>query len=188
MRKGYTAKPCPGCGEKNERRSDSVCPECYGLLETGRKYRELYENLQENDSDMISVITPDNWCKPYYKTILGIYEEKNAEALAEIIVTLAKAISLPAPLVTTWGYRRHLENRLDFESDLSGTKGELFGRFEWKEARIFEKKVFDLLNKLNELIKKTTQEAYDGGVEIGKKSLFMLNAGKITLDEFESNK
>jgi len=186
-RKGYTNKECPGCRGTNERRVDSICPKCLELIETGRRYRERYKALAESNKDIVNALVPDNWCKPYYKTIHG--NDQKAEELAETIVKIAKMTSLPAPVVTSYEYRRHLENKLTFDADYRcGKHEELFGkRFEWNEPRIFEKVIFDLLNKLDAQIKTVTKEAYSAGLDTGKKSLIMLNAGKITLSEFDDD-
>lgn len=49
---GFTTLPCPGCGQKNERKRDSVCPDCLEMIQTGKEHVKLYNELK-SDKDMV---------------------------------------------------------------------------------------------------------------------------------------
>jgi hypothetical protein len=187
-KKGYTNKECPGCGSATERRSDSVCYQCLSDIETGRRYKEMCERISKSKG-MVKSLVPDAWCAPYYKSVSGeTRDECKSHLLSRIIVQIAKLVSLPSPVHASWSYRTYLENKLTFDSDKNANLQLFEGDFSWKSVRYLEQEMFDLLNHLDAAIRDYSQAVYDDGLKTGKGALTMLNAGEITLAEFEKKK
>ena len=190
MKKGYTMQPCPGCGKSNNRKKDSVCPECFSLMETGRMHMDLYEKIAENDS-FIEVKIPTNWEKPHYYNYKVIHNHGLHERLGEIMKELVHILSFRKGKRASWSYIRYLENHLTFENVSQAKANTMFksgygeqGRYNHSADAVIPKTVYLKLEELHDQIELILKEVEEKSVEYGKNMLSMLNNGDITLEEF----
>ncbi len=191
-RKGYTKAPCPGCHRDNhkERKKDEVCFDCLELIEQGKHFNEVYEDFKTR-TYMIEACVPDNWSRPYYHVYKSRAGSDIYESISKKIVELAIAVSLPRPTNINSGYSYsysyHFAEVLRRENRSRG-KNKIFkkssGDNQWQQDRVFEKKIYELISELDNLIREGVQAVEIGSIEYGKNCLVLLNNGEITLDEF----
>lgn len=192
---GFTNSPCPGCGEKNERKKDSVCPECLALLHTAKKHKELYNQFKSKDG-FIECQVPFGWDGPRYFTMRTNQHNKHLDKLGEVLIRLSQLCSIPLGYKVNWGYMRYLENRASFCIDDGSAMGYDLPVVYIKEKAYNKKKydgtgksimpreIYDALNDLNEAIETAISGTEKEAVEFGKNVLFLLNSGEITMNQF----
>ena len=190
MRAGYTETECPACHKKGTRRKDEVCVDCLELIEKGKHFEQVYNELCKMNENLIESRVPDSWCRPYYFTHKIHIGSDIHKRIAEKIVELAKAVSLPKPVsVRKWSYCGYLQNSLSLDI-ISESKVSVFRpfaskeKFEFEQDRIFEKETHDLLSELNELIKEGIEEVEREAVKYGKDLLMQLHNNEISPNDF----
>lgn len=190
---GFTTLPCPGCGERNERKKDSVCPKCHEFIETGKKFREDYLK-KANDETYIETLIPTEWEYVKYSAIRVNQHSEIYRNLGEKMKELVDLLSIKKGRKPTYGYMSYLENRLVFEDiyKYTGNQRAIFisekqykNRYQFNADAILPKSVFEKLEEINELITKAISETQDKGIEYGRNLLFQLNNGHISMDDFE---
>ncbi len=196
-RPGFTSKPCPGCGERNERKKDSVCPNCLGLLHTAKKHKELYEKLAAEET-FIECQVPYGWGGPSFylpKTSLGNDQLKQ---LSECLKNLSRLCSIPYGYKVGYGYMQYLINSASYSYD-SGlardrdlpvvfiaekSPGKPY-KWDWQGKGVMPKEIFDCLNELETTMQSVLKSIESQAIEYGKNALLMLNSGQMTLEDFE---
>lgn len=192
MRAGFTITKCPGCGQNNERKKDSVCPECHKHIETGKMHIELYKKYS-NDENYIEVQIPTNWEKP---NILSnkIQKPDSYNEIGKTLKELIHEISFVEGIKPYYPYMQYLENRLVFEEiDSHGSKTHVafqndraYDRFYSHGATaIINKQILQKLEKLHSLFQLALNETEQEAIEKGKDVLFLLHQGKITMADFD---
>lgn len=191
-RKGFTIKPCPGCGSTMERRAEEVCVDCLGLMEIGRYHKKLYKDLRVLD-DVIELKIPEGWDAPrYYPYRAGISRDDKHKEIGVILAEIARKVSMKKGVRVQWGYAQHLCNKLYFDSInedalpvIYKTRDKLPKKsYNQQYDAIIQRDLFELLEKLHYLIIGYVAEVEKQSVAFGKNVLLMLNAGEITMDEF----
>ena len=198
MKTGFTNSECPGCGKKNERKKDSVCPECLEMLATGRAHVKLYNELKM-DKSIIECQAPFGWDSPRFSTFRTNQHNPSLEPVGKILAELSRLVSVPAQQQICYGYMQYLGNRATF----SVHDGHAVGydlpvvfiekrpggknKFDGQGKVVMPKKIFDCLNKLEKAIDNAIEESERGAVEYGKNALIMLNDGKITMEDFNKS-
>ena len=193
---GFTTLPCPGCGQKNERKRDSVCPDCLEMIQTGKEHVKLYNELK-SDKDMVECQVPFGWDGPRFHTFRTNQHNESLEPLGKILTEISQLVCVPAHQKIHYGYMRYLENRPSFSVDDGGyggrelpvvfvKQGEGKSEFHHQGKAVMPKKIFDALCRLTKAIEFAIAESEKGAVEYGKNALLMLNDGKLRMDEFNS--
>jgi len=184
-KKGFTSTACPGCGEKVERRKDSVCRECHNLIATGKLYRENYEKLKE-ENIFTEIQIPDSWCQPHYSAIKIDMRTKSYEKIGQLLKELADQVSIDKGKETDWDYKLYHNTALRFKYMVDSDNPLLFHKkFNWRKSVLMQKGVYELLQQLHTTIEECIEETEIKGIEYGKNALFMLNQGLLTMDEFD---
>lgn len=168
-----TNKPCPCCGEtENKRRVDSVCYECKRLMNDGKKYRQELEKL-DKQSDVVKVVIPASWCKPTY------YTHHKVESVGEKIGDLLKEIaSILIRNPDTMHYPSDEElvlfrkNKCDY--------------FDHNVHGFMDKRVAEKLHALHFKIIAVIEQVENQSVEYGRDLLKQLAQGEISINEFNS--
>ena len=194
---GYTETPCPGCGENNLRKKDSVCPECFGLIETGKMHLKLFKNTIA-EGEAVEVVIPWSWEKPRYSVYKTNPHSEHTDLLGELMKELAEKLSISEGFRADNSYMHYIDNKLVFRpigsyvnekrADLKIYKDPNNKRdtgYHFEKNALMRKDDFDLLQKLHFTLELLLEETETKAVEYGKNALIMLNNGDITLSEFE---
>ena len=192
---GFTNLPCPGCGKKNERKADSVCPDCLGLLEDGRSHRKLYEELKAQKK-MIECQVPFGWDVPRFSTFRTNQHNDSLEPLGKCLAKLSQLVCVPDGHDVGYGYMRYLGNRPSYsikDGDAGGYDLPVVyiekrpggkNKYNGQGKAIMPKAIFDCLFELSEAIETAIAETEKSAAEYGKNALLMLNDGHLTMEEF----
>ena len=187
-KKGYTNKPCIGCGAKGERRKDALCYECLGLLETGKMHNKLYCDLSLNP-DIIEISIPKSWCTPRFYANRSSIRSDYFDKIGKILAILSQRLSMHNNKHPAWSYRCYLENRLDFADGSAKRNAPIIFQkkaYDWQKGAIIPKDIFELLTELHNSIVAVLDDVEEKGVSYGKNALMQLSNGDITIDEFNS--
>jgi len=180
-----TYKPCPVCGEEGHRDVGMPCGGCLNLMEDGRKYRKSIEREMKKKENLV-VVCPTNWCAPrtYLKGLYQLYQrDLGGEIIGKCLRDLALKLSTESNLYPSKNPKFHLYKKRHKKGDHN-----INDPFNWREARIMDKRVAGLLHRLFFAIDRTMELVRNEAVAYGKNILIQLTEGKITLDEFDASK
>lgn len=184
---------CPGCGLENNRKKESVCPECLGRLEFARRIEKQYEELK-GDPEMIECQVPFSWEGPSFSTFRTNQHNESLKPVAELLVKLSRLCAVPAGMQTTWGYMAHLCNHRAYEPKggnrslpvvfIKEAKPGRKNGWHDQGAAVMPKHIYNALTDLIAAINTALAATEEGALEFGKNALFMLNSGKISIEDF----
>lgn len=197
MAAGYTCKPCHGCGSTKEHKIGEVCAECLTLFEIAKLHKENYIKLV-SDEDFVEIKVPYSWERPQYFTkrsmIGNVKDNLKYERVGEILRELSEELSFEKGLMPVmYTYHGHLQfqphgGSLDASGGkldtIYGKKSTAYGDSHHKTA-VMPKNVRILLDELHLCIRDSLLEVEEQSVAFGKNAMLMLNAGHLTLNEFE---
>jgi hypothetical protein len=185
--RGYTKKPCHGCGKVGERERpiDSVCESCVKLLEEARDERERQANLPG------TVVRKHNdvwhWNPTYYDgDDLEQYPREHArDRLAKAMTALVFTIGTPARGVkrryeTLWLLKPKLPGARRRHSPDYGGGGERTPTLHFTKPQVAA--LIELDNAFRELHVNATKAAFDHGADLLRR----LGEGDLSLTDFES--
>lgn len=188
-RPGYTTKPCHGCGSTKEHKKETLCMDCQALLKIAEMHKEKYVRLV-NDDEFEELNIPYNWEQPsYYTKRQNLARNLKYKRVGEILKELAEELSLEKGILPIYYTYYHSELQFTPEDTVGldgGNLENIYGkkRYEYKKNAVMHKKTRALLEELHECITDSLEEVENSSVEFGKNAMLMLNAGKITLEEF----
>lgn len=193
-RKGFTTDKCPGCGETEERKKDSVCPKCMERLETAKRLEERYEELKK-EPFMVECMVPTGWDVPRFFTSRCGNRDESLNDLGKLLQKLSQLCAVPSGYKLNYGYMQHLMNSPYFSLDEQGWNNDklpvVFKTDEDREKNwkfegkaLMPKEIFETLTALVKSIETSLKTTEDQSIEFGKNALLMLNSGKISMLEF----
>lgn len=170
MRKGFTSKPCEGCGSTRGRQVGKVCHDCETLLNEARERREA---LKATPTLAAFFHAPVRHWNPIYYPPGGALND----ALQQAFVDLIWLVSEPAPKDGThysgkWQYVLRQDSQHE-----SGA-----------ERRLMREDVRNALHTLDEVIVRALAAAKQEGHREGSDLLQQLHRGKLGLVEFASTR
>jgi hypothetical protein len=186
-RRGFTIKPCPGCGSTNERPQNKVCDNCEKLILLGKDYLKMQEDLKNNKDNIPAYI--DTWGSNafYLKKAHFDLEDRLGEKLGKLLQELALLISIPMPNEYT-KFSLYPDSKMHAYNYPKKEEIKIFETRNGAQAKhiMFDnKRKADILNELRDTIEKALEEVEKAGIEYGKNVLLQLNKGDITLKDFE---
>lgn len=191
--KGYTIDPCPGCGEKNYRKRKDLCPNCLNLMETGRMHNRLYSSLCNNDNFQ-EIEIPKGWSVPDISS-RKLYNTVKFDAVTRSLSNLVELLTVQKGRRTIYGYMAHYVNGISFENIpvrdsnihvIFKDDSKNYNRhYDHNAQAVINKDVLTALETLYSAIVETMAETEREAIDYGKNVLFMLNSGKITMDQFD---
>ena len=187
-RRGYTIKPCHGCGSTQEHPSNEVCIDCKTKFEQTKEYKKIIIEMQ-NDKQ-IAVKIPDQWCHPlFFPKRMGELE-CDYETIGNILRDIAKKVSMDTPknyysftFDKKYSVPSESSNIIKAECELFSEEG---STYEFTTVVIMNKGTYKLLEKLYREIKKELLSRENQAFDYGKNLLMMLKNGKITEKDFET--
>ena len=193
QQKGITAQKCPGCGEENARRANEVCTKCLSAIHLVRVHEENYERAKKDESlGYMEAKIHASWSHPRFRTFRSNQLNPHLAPIGVSLAKIARFLGVSKAETVTYGYLRHLENRLIFEpfNDTLGKQERLYKKpgdtspHSMEATVLIPKELFSLLNNLFIEIDTAIVETEKAAVEYGKNALIMLNDGHLSVDEF----
>ena len=170
--RGYTYKPCPGCGGVELRPSKGVCGECKSAIDSQRALREEIKARGSSVLHQFDVPKAPHWL-PYISH--DHYDDSgHSRPVQTAFHKLAMEVS-----------QKNDGRAIDFQN-----VPDLFNRLPGdnhcssNETRLFDKRVALALRALFDCTRKVTEHAYKEGVQYGRSLLMQLNAGDISPSDF----
>lgn len=160
MRRGFTNKPCPGCGAEGSRPTNGVCQVCEARLRLAialEKSEGQRQGLQRFTTKKVSYALP--------------YFLHQTDRLRDAIHALSHAVSQPA--ADDW----NRENAPPLFDDTSERRG-------FDVVRMFEPRHAAALIEIFEASREAVVGAYTKGHNRGRDLLRSLASGEVTADQF----
>ena len=187
--KGWTIKPCEGCGSVNGRNTGKLCRECQSLINDGVKWQEHKEKLE--CSKLIKVAVPDNWERPRFDSHIHSHETKIEDSLG-------KAFRMLSHLLLEGGEKPYYAGKESFVLFKKVKKKDYMYQgkketsvvykdraYEFVREGFMNREVAGLLHRLwsqtNKLLVAREKNAY----EYGGNMLKRIVQGKATVQDFE---
>lgn len=154
-----TRKPCPGCGLPDpQREAEKVCSDCRRAIEAGKAAR-----AKEEKGARFSIPRADWWPSFHYRG-------KTAEGLSDLFGEMIHA------LVAKPKFVRYAGERIPRSGQDGGHS--------WWEPIMVTKVAGDLVDRVDQAVRKALDEAFVQGFEEGNNLLAQLAAGAVTNDAF----
>jgi hypothetical protein len=190
-RKGWSDKPCPGCGEPGFETSKGICGGCITLLGEARRARAAaLVNPEE-----IVYATP-SYIYGYYHRGSGHYETHSQhykDLLRKLMEQLFKVLGKEAPANTKGYYNRNpatgepfpmlFDNPYRDGARASKERAE-DTTSRTRERLIFRPEVADVIRELDQAIRRLVEASYEDGYIDGQSLLMQLAAGSISIEDF----
>ena len=194
---GWTAGPCPGCGQGDEHPSGKVCHECQALMADGQAARDQAELDRKKGEEQPFWWVERGYAWPaYYGLNL---ETQDRERLAEAMFQLAAILTRPAPPGTPRESPK-LSDRLNYHGEPipeswpqllacgEGPDGERLAwhnHHDWRQLVLARPDVAAALSALDLAIRAAGAAAYQAGKNRGGSVLLGLAAGDLSRSDFD---
>jgi len=183
-RRGYTKKPCHGCGGEIEHPSGQVCGDCKIKFKHAEAYNKLMDEIKGDTR--VAVEIPSNWCHPhFFPKRTSDMRGYDYETIGEILRDLAKDISIETPKsyyhFSSSDKITEMGNTTKPDFDLFPNDG---SNYEFTSVVIMNKSTYELLEKLSQEIKKELLNREDLAFDYGKNLLMLLNNGELSEKDF----
>lgn len=159
--KNYKERECPTCGKKEKLPEGVICFNCQKIITENKKKAEEFDRIKKGEELFGWQYPGDLLPALTIKDIEGYYSPfETSREIEDKFEEIFLSVSIRSPKQKSYN-----DNKTVFCS--GNTK--------------------KLIEDLSKILRKTFQNFYDEGVKDGKKLLFGLNSGKVTLKEFEKN-
>lgn len=180
-RRGFTKKPCHGCGGTDERRSDHVCNNCKKRLKMAGDYVDMTDRLRGDG--MVTVRVPDSWsCFHLFPRRMSNIKF-NYDKIGKLFNRLVKNIFVESPgkyyFDVDDGYRHGSLMDADFSLFENDSKHDS------TTVVIMPREVFEILDELHKEIKSELLLREDSAFAYGSNLLVRLNDGNLTAEDFD---
>lgn len=159
---GYTKEPWPCCGkavEYQRKKTDGLCADCSDLMADGRKFRELAARGDEKSFMW--------WQRAYAMPSCG---DRNVDEALHALVGVSADVRLDDS--ADWNAPKMIESNHERAHD-------------WRCEVRATQALRDAVNELHAQIRTALTNRYAEGKERGSSLLLSLQAGEITVGEFE---
>lgn len=161
--KGWTKKPCHGCGLGGNRPQDKVCAECRRLMEDGKLYRR---QLKKDESREFYQMVWRDYVLPHI-FMGGSHRSDAADEFKQKFFELLKVL----------GDEVKGEYRTGKEPLILGTES-------FEGVVSMRKEVRDLLNDCYHLVLEIANQAQENGLQKGHSFLLRLAKGEVSVEQY----
>lgn len=194
---GWTAGPCPGCGQGDEHPTGKVCHECQALMADGKAARDQAERDRQRGDEQPFWWVERGYAWPAYHGLN--LETQDRERLAGAVFQLVAILTRPAPPGTPRESPR-LSDRRDYRGEPvpepwphllacgEGPDGERrawHDNHDWRQLVLARPDVAAALSALDLAIRAAGAAAYQAGKDRGGSVLRQLAAGELALADFD---
>lgn len=168
--RGYTKKPCPGCGSTEHYRPTlGVCSDCRNAIAKAKQDTEEAAARGPDEPICLSVPTAAHWLPYVPNNPRDRVEDRDVKKIFHDLILAESEVSLLG-----------VEGELVIRGDRNHYGG--------YEARTLRPSVAKLINELYQEIIAISNHAYKQGVDRGHSFLLDLAEGKISVENFEKIK
>lgn len=175
MRRGYTEKPCHGCGSTDMHPTNSVCRECKKAIATVETLKEYAMTAGKDAPKLYSIPEQAHWL-PYVR-----FDETDGDdrrPVQNAFHAVAQSVSAPQD-----------GREIDYNTKLVVFKARSSDEHHHSSGadgyRMLRPSVAKALGHLFDTVRDSLAHAYNEGVEHGRSLLLQLNTGEITTSDFE---
>jgi len=185
-RRGYTSKPCPGCGRSKERKPEEVCEDCKALIAQAKAHNEWAAKLTDTETELVRVPEEHN-THAYPQFYMGSprsgrtsRDDGPRRQISNLLARLINQISEPVRN-SVWGTGAAILSNAEGPFNQRGWSRN------WENARhlrTMPKATAQTIRDLYDAVANALVETHELSKRDGRNLLFGLAEGDVSVNDF----